>query len=213
MTGVGFDDMARDIAAVIDALADARAVVLGHAFGNFVARATAVHHPDKVAAVILAAASGKTVAPEINSAPMRAGDLSLPDSERLAALRLAFFAPGHDASIWLDGWYPDTLAMQVDCVHHVDAARYWGAGTAPVFEIIAALDPFHRRNEWADLRTRYGERITSVVINDASHALFPEQPDAFTVASLNRHSDVKTLSISRKNASAPSRTRGWTEKI
>jgi pimeloyl-ACP methyl ester carboxylesterase len=99
MTGVGFDDMARDIAAVIDALADARAVVLGHAFGNFVARATAVPHPDKVAAVILAAASGKTVAPEINSAPMRAGELSLPDSERLAALRLAFFAPGHDASI------------------------------------------------------------------------------------------------------------------
>jgi hypothetical protein len=47
-----------------------------------------------------------------------------------------------------------------------------------VFEIIAALDPLHRRNEWADLRTRYGERITSTVIYDASHALFPEQPDA-----------------------------------
>jgi hypothetical protein len=23
--------------------------------------------------------------------------------------------------------------------------RYWTAGTAPVFEIIAALDPFHQR--------------------------------------------------------------------
>jgi len=34
---------------------------------------------------------------------MRAGDLSLPDDERLAALRLAFFAPGQDASIWLAG--------------------------------------------------------------------------------------------------------------
>jgi pimeloyl-ACP methyl ester carboxylesterase len=75
MTGVGFDDMAHDIATVIDTLADGPAVVLGHAFGDFVARATAVHHCDKVSAVILAAASGKTVAPEINSAPMRAGDL------------------------------------------------------------------------------------------------------------------------------------------
>ena len=84
ITGVGFDDMACDIAAVIDAVADGPAVVLGHAFGNFVTRATAVHHPEKVTAVILAAASGKTVAPEINSAPMRAGDLSLPESERLA---------------------------------------------------------------------------------------------------------------------------------
>ena len=182
MSGVGFDDMAHDIAAVIDALADGPAVVLGHAFGNFDARATAVHHRDSVAAVILAAASGKTVAPTINSAPMRAGDLSLPVEKRLAALRLAFFAPGHDASIWLDGWYPDTLAMQVDCVHHTDAARYWGAGSAPVFEIIAALDRFHQQNEWADLRTRYGDRITSTVITDASHALFPEQPEAVTAA-------------------------------
>jgi len=101
MTEVGFDDMAHDVAAVIDALADGPAVVLGHAFGNFVARATAVHHRDKVACVILAAASGKTVDPEVNSAPMRAGDLTLPDDERIAALRLAFFAPGHDASGWL----------------------------------------------------------------------------------------------------------------
>jgi len=182
MTGVGVDDMAHDIAAVIDALADGPAVVLGHAFGNFVARATAVHHRDRVAAVILAAASGKTVAPEINAAPIRAANLSLPDDERLTALRLAFFAPGHDASIWLAGWYPDTLAMQVDCVHDADVARYWGAGSAPVFEIIAALDPFHQRDEWADLRTSYGERITSTVIADASHALFPEQPDAVAAA-------------------------------
>jgi pimeloyl-ACP methyl ester carboxylesterase len=178
MTGVGFDDMARDVAAVIDALADGPAVVLGHAFGNFVARGTAVHHRDKVAAVILAAASGKTVDPEVNSAPMRAGNLTLGDDERLDALRLAFFAPGHDASVWLTGWYPDTLAMQVDCVQHADVNRYWGAGNAPVFEIIAALDPFHRRDEWGDLRDRYGDRVITTVIADASHALFPEQPTA-----------------------------------
>lgn len=178
MTGVGFDDMADDVAAVIDALADGPAIVLGHAFGNFVARATAVHHPDKVAGVILAAASGKTVDPDINSAPMRAGDLTLSDDERLAALRLAFFAPGHDASGWLTGWYPDTLAMQVDCVQHVDVERYQGAGNAPIFEIIAALDPFHQRQEWGDLRNQYGDRVTTAVIADASHALFPEQPTA-----------------------------------
>lgn len=182
MSGVSFEDMANDIAAVIDALARRPAVVLGHAFGNMVARAAAVHHRDKVAAVILAAASGKTVAPEINSAPMRAGDLSLPDAERLAALRLAFFAPGHDASTWLNGWYPDTLAMQVDCARGANLDHYWGAGDAPVLEIIAALDPFHQRAEWADLRMRYGERITSTVIEGASHALFPEQPDAVAAA-------------------------------
>ncbi len=178
MTGVGFDDMAHDVAAVIGALADGPAVVLGHAFGNFVARATAVHHGDTVASVILAAASGKTVAPEVNSAPLRAGDPTLSDDDRLAALRLAFFAPGHDASGWLHGWYPDTLAMQVDCVRHSDVSRYRDAGSAPVFEIIAALDPFHQRHEWGDLRERCGARVTTAVIADASHALFPEQPTA-----------------------------------
>ncbi|OBH07799.1 hypothetical protein A5696_20905 [Mycobacterium sp. E2699] len=177
MNAVTFEDMADDIAAVIDNLAEGPAVVLGHAFGNFVARATAAHHPDKVAAVVLAAASGKTVAAEVNSAPMRAGDPSLPETERLAALRLAFFAPGHDASIWLTGWYPHTLAMQVDCARRADVTRYWGAGSAPVFELVAALDPFHHRDEWGDLHACYGDRITTVVIDDASHALFPEQPD------------------------------------
>ena len=69
--------------------------------------------------------------------------------------------------------------MQVDCVRRADVARYWGAGNAPVFEIIAAFDPFHQRDEWGDLRARYGDRVTTtIIIDDASHALFPEQPDA-----------------------------------
>jgi hypothetical protein len=68
----------------------------------------------------------------------------------------------------------ETIAAGASIETYVEGqARYRGAGTAPVFEIFAALDPFHRCNEWADLRTRYGERITSTVINDASHALFP----------------------------------------
>ena len=178
MAGVVVADFGDDIAHVIDELGNGPAAVLGHAFGNFVARTVATNHPEKVAAVILAAAAGRTVPPEINCAPMRAGDLTLPDAERLAALRLAFFAPGHDASIWLTGWYPDTLKMQVESVDRVEISRYWPAGTAPIFEIIAALDPFHQKNQWGDLRGRLGSRVISTVIENASHALFPEQPAA-----------------------------------
>ena len=185
MAAVTFEDMAGDLACVIDKLADGPAVILGHAFGNFVARATATHHPDKVAAVILAAASGKTVAPEVVSAPIRAGDLSLPDPVRLDALRLAFFAPGHDASLWLTGWYPDTLAMQVDCVQRTDVSRYWSAGNVPIFELIAALDPFHIPDEWGALRASYGDRVRTTIIERASHALFPEQPRAVANAVLS----------------------------
>ena len=151
----------------------------------------ATNHPSKVAAVILAAAAGKTVPQEINSAPMRAGDLTLPDEERLAALRLAFFAPGHDASTWLTGWYPQTLKMQVASVDGLDAKRYWGAGSAPILEIIAALDPFHSPDQWGDLRAHLGSRVTTTVIDDASHALFPEQPDAVAGAVIDY---LRTLS-------------------
>ena len=184
MTGVDLRGLGDDIAHVIDQLGAGSAVVLGHAFGHIVARTVATNHPAKVSAVILAAAAAKSVPPEINSAPMRAADLTRSDDERLAALRLAFFAPGHDASIWLRGWYPETLKMQVASVtaDRGNLMRYWAAGTVPIFEIIAALDPFHPPDQWCGLRDEFGSRVTSTVIGDASHALFPEQPAAVASA-------------------------------
>lgn len=99
MTGVTIDELTDDVAAaVIGKLGHGPAVVLGHAYGNFVARTVATNHSGKARAVILAAASTRAVPPEINNAPFVAGDPALPEEERLAALRLAFFAPGHDAS-------------------------------------------------------------------------------------------------------------------
>jgi len=195
MTGVDLRGLGDDIAHVIDQLGNGSAVVLGHAFGHIVARTVAANHPGKVSAVILAAAAGRSVPPEINSAPMRAADLTRPDDERLAALRLAFFAPGHDASIWLRGWYPETLKMQVASISadRANLMRYWAAGTAPIFEIIAALDPFHRPEQWGDLRDQFGSRATSTVIEDASHALFPEQPAAVASAVIGYLDDLKLI--------------------
>jgi pimeloyl-ACP methyl ester carboxylesterase len=144
MTGVSLGDLGDDVAHVIGELGHGPAVVLGHAFGNFVARTVATDHPEQVSAVILAAASGPDVAPEVNSAPFRAGDPTLPEADRLAALTLAFFAPGHDPSSWLAGWYPRTLAMQHAAVTTAGRAlieHLWSAGTAPVLEILAAYDP------------------------------------------------------------------------
>ncbi len=185
MTEVTIDDLADDVATVIDVLSRSRAVVIGHAFGNFVARAVATNHPGQVAAIVLAAASGHTVAPEVNAAPFRAGNPNLPESERLAALRLAFFAPDHDPSAWLTGWYPRTLAMQHAAVTGIDLRRYWRGGSAPILELIAELDPFHQRPEWGDLRGECGDRVSTTVIAGASHALFPEQPEVVADAVLD----------------------------
>lgn len=180
MRGVSLHDLARDVAEVIARLGGGRAVILGHAFGHFVARMTAVDHPAAVRGVVLAAAAARVYAPEIAATPAISGDPSLPEAERLRALRLGFFAPGHDPAPWLHGWYPPTQAMQRDCreQQRVRQSDWWAAGSAPLLELIPAFDPFKPAAKWNELREEFGERVSTVVIPGASHALFPEQPHA-----------------------------------
>src|SRR5712692_7495425 len=56
MEGLTLHDFARDIAEVIKAFGDGRAVVVGHAYGNWVARMTATDYPQHVRGVVIAAA-------------------------------------------------------------------------------------------------------------------------------------------------------------
>lgn len=173
-------NMADDVAEVIEKLAGGPAVVLGHAFGNGVARLLACTHPEAVKGTILAAAysGGGGIPKEVDEAPFVAGNPSLPEKERLAALCLAFFAPHHDARPWLRGWYPATLRMQADAVKAVNPADFHYAGSAPILEIIAESDPFTPYHSWRNLRDACAGRVTTHIVADASHALFPEQTPA-----------------------------------
>ena len=184
--GASLHDLAGDVATVIRAEGAGRAVILGHAFGHFVARMTAVDFPSLVRGVVLAAAAAREYAPEIAATPRRAGNLAAPEAERLDALRLGFFAPGHDPRPWLHGWHPATQRMQIDCreKHGVKHSDWWHAGAAPMLELIPALDPFKPRDKWDELRGEFGTRVQARVIEDASHALFPEQPRAVADAVL-----------------------------
>jgi pimeloyl-ACP methyl ester carboxylesterase len=186
LEGVSLHDMADDTAAVITTLGAGRAVILGHAFGHFVARMTAVDHPALVRGIVLAAAAARQYAPEIAATPRRAGNPDLPEAERLAALQLGFFAPGHDPRPWLHGWHPATQRMQIDCREKqgVQQADWWGAGVAPLLELLPALDPFKPSEKWGELAAELGLRVQKSVIPDASHALFPEQPEAVARAIL-----------------------------
>lgn len=185
MQGIDLKILAGDVAAAIKEFCGEPAVVLGHAFGSFVARVLSVEHPDLVRGVILAAAAATTVAPEVNETPFIAGNPTRPVEERLAALRLSFFAAGHDPHCWLDGWYPATLAMQHGAVTATNVDPYWFAGATPLLEINARDDPFKPRRLWSELGEAVGDRVTTVMIEDAAHALFPEQPDR--VAEAVRH--------------------------
>jgi len=174
-------DLAADAAAVAAAACPAAPVtVIGHAFGNRVARAMATARPDAVASLVLLAAGGKIPIPAaINAAIGVAASEGLkPDAERLAALRLAFFAEGRDPAIWLTGWSPRATDLQARSARAQPAGDWWGAGTAPVLIVQPTDDPVAPLVNGAALKADIGARGRLVTLPHASHAILPEQPAA-----------------------------------
>jgi pimeloyl-ACP methyl ester carboxylesterase len=178
MRGISLHDLARDIAEVIKALGSGRAVVVGHAYGNWVARMTAADYPQHVRGVVIAAAAAKNYPAELSAAVTNAGDLALPDAERLKALRFGFFAPGHDAAVWLTGWHPQVRESQRAAAAATPQQEWWSAGSVPLLDLQAEHDPFKPPQKRNEMKDEFGDRVTVTVIPDASHALIPEQPMA-----------------------------------
>src|SRR5665213_2570599 len=89
-TGITLEDLAADIAAVIEHDNNGPAFVVGHAFGNRVARMLATARPDLVRAVSLVAANvgHNPSPPDVRAAIRKSADLSAPDDERIKAMQL-----------------------------------------------------------------------------------------------------------------------------
>ena len=191
MQNLTLHDLARDVAAVIRNAGDGGpAIIVGHAFGSWVARMTAVDHPELVRGVVMAAAAAKAYpagfdgAKALSEAVRKSGDFALPEPERLGYLRLAFFAPNSDASVWLQGWHPAADEVQSAAGRAIKQSEWWSGGTAPLLDLQGELDPFRPRAMSNEMREEFGERVSVVVIPNASHALLPEQPAAVAAAIL-----------------------------
>ena len=104
----------------------------------------------------------------------------MPESQRLEYLRQAFFAPGHDPSVWLDGWYPAAHDAQAHAREYTPIDDYFSAGrSVPILDLQAQHDAVVVANV---MKPMLGDRVTVEVIADAGHALAPEQPQAFADA-------------------------------
>ncbi|RYC30299.1 alpha/beta fold hydrolase [Lichenibacterium minor] len=180
--GLNLHDLGGDVEAVIEAAHDGPAVVVGHAFGNFVARTVASDRPDLVRGVVIAAAAGRHYPDALAAAVTASSDTSRPDAERLPDLQRTFFAPGHDPAVWLGGWYPAVDAYQRAATLRTKQSDWWAAGRAPLLEIQAAEDPFKTPDQRGELRAEFGDRVAVALIPDAGHALVPEQPRAVAAA-------------------------------
>jgi pimeloyl-ACP methyl ester carboxylesterase len=191
MQNLTLHDLAHDVAAVIRNAGDGGpAIIVGHAFGSWVARMTAIDHPELVRGVVMAAAAAKAYpagfagAKELSEAVRKSGDFTLPTSERLRYLRVAFFAPNSDARTWLQGWHPAADVIQLAAGRATEQSEWWSGGTVPLLDLQGELDPFKPRAMSNEMRDEFGERVSVVVIPNASHALMPEQPDAVAAAIL-----------------------------
>lgn len=188
-------DLADDVLRVADALQVPTFLAIGHAFGNRVMRTVATRAPDRVRAIALLGAGGRVPGePEAREAVGRCFDMTLSEDERLAAIATAFFAPGNDPRVWLDGWYPTTKAAQQRALIDSDWRAWWFANDAPILVVQGLQD---RTAPPANGRLLAEERrapTTLVEVDGAGHALLPERPDTvaraiidFFGASSHRH--------------------------
>jgi pimeloyl-ACP methyl ester carboxylesterase len=178
MTGITYHDFARDIAAVIRQAGGGPAVIAGHAYGNWIARVVSTDFPDLVRGVVLVAAGAKNFPPSLSNEITTINDATKPESVRLKALQVAFFAPGHDPSPWLEGWYPAVTKAQREAGSKTSRESWWSGGTVPMLDLVAADDPFRPQETLEELKISFGARVAVRVIPNASHALPDEQPEA-----------------------------------
>jgi pimeloyl-ACP methyl ester carboxylesterase len=184
LDGATLHDLAVDVAEVLEAMDSGPAHLVGHAFGNRVARCLAVDRPSLVRSVTLLAAGG-LIAP---STPLgthfrSATEVKMNGSDCVTVLGARWLSPASD---------PKILA-QVECwpaVHlaHLATSRgvaledWWGAGTAPLLVIQGLDDIAAPPGNGHALREQFGERVRVIDLPRAGHFLVLEQPEAVTRA-------------------------------
>ncbi|MEE8363841.1 MAG: alpha/beta hydrolase [Dehalococcoidia bacterium] len=181
--GLTLHDLASDIAAVVGALGDDPAHLIGHAYGNRVVRCAAADHPELVRSVTLLAAGGLVPPePEAARALARCFELDRPLAERLADVRSAFFAGESDPAVWTDGWWPETARLERAATQATPLEDWWTAGSAPVLVVQGLEDRVAPPANGRDIKERLGDRAELVEVSPAGHALLPEQPEAIAEA-------------------------------
>jgi pimeloyl-ACP methyl ester carboxylesterase len=191
-------DLAGDVAAVIERLCDAPVVLIGHAFGNRIARCVAADHPELVRLVALLSSSGKVQpTPEIAEAIRLAQAVDTPSDLRARAVRAAWFARGSDISPWLDGWSQSVMHAYLAAAAATPLDDWWTAGTADVLIVQGLCDVSAPVANGRLLRDEIGSRATLIELADVGHAVPVEKPElcAETIVSF-----LRTRAANRSNA-------------
>lgn len=175
MQNVTFHDFGKDFATVI-AAEGGKAIIAGHAYGQWIAKTIAADHPQMTRGVVLLAGAARKWPQELSDAITMINDPASTREQKLAGLKLAFFAEGNDPTHWLEGWHEDVTKSQRDARRNTNQSAWWAGGTAPMLDLQAGADPFRPESSRMEAKDEFGDRVTIAVIPKASHALPAEKP-------------------------------------
>lgn len=185
LDGLTFHDLARDVATVIEVSGAAPAVIVGHAFGNRIARTVAADRPDLVRTVVLLGCSGKVQPSAEIVEAIRLAQVPDTDADRRAkAVQEAWFGPGRDITPWLDGWSQPVMKAYLAAAVATDTASWWTAGRSEVVIIQGLADVSAPVENGRLLKAEIGDRATLVELPGIGHALPVEDPVAVAAAIL-----------------------------
>jgi pimeloyl-ACP methyl ester carboxylesterase len=176
---ITYHDLASDVAAVIESLAGHPATIIGHDFGNRVARTLASDHPRLVKQLVLLSAGGMVRrSPEMEKLATRFWESTLSREDRLAAIRQIFFAAGNKVPrTWEEGWHFEVARAQRASDARMALDEWWAGGSAPTLVVQGMEDVVALPENARRLAAEFPERVTVVEIPHAGHALLPEQPE------------------------------------
>lgn len=171
-------DLADDVLARMSATGEDEFHVVGHAFGNRLARMVTARSGSRVASLTLLAAGGLVeMAPEVAHSFVNCFSLEMGTAAHLDAVARAFFAPGNDAAVWTWGWSASIAHYQRRALELTGRSEWWDAVAARVLVIQGLQDviavPENGRRYVAD----HGDVARLVEIDRAGHALIVERPN------------------------------------
>ncbi|MEP3892115.1 MAG: alpha/beta hydrolase [Hellea sp.] len=167
---------------------------IGHAYGNRIARLTSTYfsgdNPSlpKLSGTILLAAGGQVpMPPKAEKSlknifnPLRAY------RSRMNDVRYAFFADGNEIpDYWKRGWHTKTAMTQAKSVaNSADDDSWHCAGGVPMLIVQPMKDKIAPIENAYALKEKCSQDVEIVEVQNAGHALLPEQPQAVATAVLD----------------------------
>ena len=180
--GMTLATLADDVAHVLAHYTSEPSIIVGHAYGHWVARMLDLRHPKQVRGVVALGAAAQVFPPGMAESLALASDTSQPDDVRLDALRHCMFAPGNDPRPWLAGWYPQWRQAYRKASTLPPRDSWYHQSHAPMLDLQGAQDAWRPPSTRQELALALGQKVTVELIEQAGHALVPEQPVAIALA-------------------------------